>query len=70
MKHILLITFVVTILILLTSCAKHSDHETTDEYPTVDEIGAGYLEQMKGLDDETLFPDGADQSYTITYLLD
>jgi len=61
MKHLILITFVVTILILLTSCAKHSDHETVDEYPTVDEIAAGYLEQMKGLDDETLFPDRCDK---------
>ena len=59
MKPILLITFVVTI--LLTSCSKHQDHETTDDYPTVDEIGAGYLEQMKGLDDETLFPDRCDR---------
>ena len=56
MTHILL-----TILILLSSCSKHSDHETTDEYPTVDEIGEGYVEQMKGLDDETLFPDRCDK---------
>ena len=29
--------------VTITSCSKH--HETTDEYPTVDEIAAGYLEQ-------------------------
>jgi len=56
MKHLLL-----TILLALTSCSKHEGHETTDEYPTVDEIAAGYLEQMKGLDDETLFPDRCDR---------
>jgi len=56
MKHLLL-----TILLILTSCSKHQDHETTDDYPTVDEIAAGYIEQMKGLDDETLFPDRCDR---------
>jgi len=56
MKHLIL-----TILLILTSCSKHSDHETTDEYPTVDEIAAGYLEQMKGLNDETLFEDACDR---------
>jgi len=56
MKHILL-----TILLLIYSCSKHQDHETTNDYPTVDEIAEGYVEQMKGLDDETLFPDRCDR---------
>jgi hypothetical protein len=56
MKPILL-----TILILLSSCSKHSDHETVDDYPTVDEIGEGYARQIEDYSIEELMPDRCDR---------